>query len=106
MAAGKTDKVTNDSSAGSGSGYCKMPDGTLIQWGSVIVPIGSYTANISLPVPLYKLQDSSITLTPLQTGTDFNINYSDSSTSSIRIGRTPNTSDSVYYWIALGRWKA
>ena len=29
MATGKIEKVMNDS----GSGYCKMPDGTLICWG-------------------------------------------------------------------------
>lgn len=106
MAAGKTDKVTNDSSAGSGSGYCKMPDGTLIQWGAATVASGSFTGSFSLPVSLYRIQDSSVVLTPLQTGTDFNVNYADSSNSEIKFGRTPNTLASTYYWMVFGRWKA
>lgn len=106
MAKTSVNKVTNDSSASGGSGYCKMPDGTLIEWGAATVASGSFTGSFSLPVPLYRIQDSSITLTPLQTGTDFNVNYADSSNSEIKFGRTPNTSASTYYWIACGRWKA
>lgn len=98
--------VTPDSGAGDGGGYCKFPDGTLIQWGSTTIPSGDYTHEFTLPIGLYKLQESSILLTPVEVGTDYNVNYSSSTNSKIQIGRTPNTIANTYYWTVFGRWKA
>ena len=41
MATGKIEKVMNDS----GSGYCKMPDGTLTCWGTISVPYPTAITN-------------------------------------------------------------
>ena len=34
----------------SGNGYCKMPDGTLIQWGNASIPANSDRVEISFPI--------------------------------------------------------
>lgn len=41
MATGTIKQSANDS----GNGYCKMPDGTLLQWGTATITSGTFTAN-------------------------------------------------------------
>ena len=97
--------MTNSGSAVSNGGYCKMGDGTLIQWGSVTVAAGAYVATISFPVEFVDRTQLSIQVTPLQSGTDWNVNYANTTTTKSSIGRTPNTGSDTYYWLAIGRWK-
>jgi len=92
-------------SSGSADDYLKLPNGVLIQWGSITIPSGSYVANIDLSQTFIDRTKLSIHLTPVQSGTTWNVNYAATTTSNISIGRTPNTTASTYYWLAIGRWK-
>ena len=94
-----------DGEVNSGQGYCKLPNGTLIQWGNVTVPANTYTAYWNCPVSFADKNDLGISLTPLSNITGCNVNYSSSSVSQIQVGRTPNTSATTLYIIAIGRWK-
>ena len=85
-------------------GWNKLPDGTLVQWGIVKVPNGSFTVATTFPQPFIN-EKYSMSITPIQTGTSWNINYGSSSASAFSIGRTPNSSANDYYWFAIGRWK-
>ena len=58
--------------ATSAGGYCKMPDGTLIQAGSVTIPSGVYTATVSFDVSFVS-DNFFVTLAPHENGTDFNV---------------------------------
>lgn len=53
MASGTITKVIPDG----GTGYCKIPDGTLLQWGSGSVTTGSGTTEgtewVAFPTPFY-----------------------------------------------------
>ena len=116
MATSKIQQVTNNS----GSGYCKMPDGTLIQWGTTVLDpttsAGVQTVTVTLPVafanPYY-----SVTMSWYD-----NMNtvasYFDSlgASSANNDGKTRNTftiaakrKDPLYSWqvcwLAIGRWK-
>lgn len=85
--------------------YCMMPDGTLIQWGSATVAQGAYTANINFTKTFIDRTKMSIQVTPLASGTDWNVNFAQTTGAGFSLGRTPNTSASTYYWFAIGRWK-
>ena len=100
------DYLGNDASLVSGGqGYCKLPNGTLIQWGTVTVAKNSYTGNWQCPIAFHSKGELGVVLTPLQSVTAYNANYSSSTTTAINVGRTPNTADSSFYIIAIGRWK-
>ena len=47
MATGTMEKVTNNS----GSGYCKMPDGTLIQWSDITIEANASNVQITFEIP-------------------------------------------------------
>lgn len=97
--------ANQDGEVSGGQGYCKLPNGTLIQWGNVTVPQGAYAATWNCPVPFKDKNDLGVSLTPLATVTSFNANYSGSTTTQINVGRAPNTSATTMYIIAIGRWK-
>ena len=90
---------------GTNGGYSKFPDGTLIQWGAVTVAQSAYTASVSYPQTFINKNQVSVTLTPTTAGTSYNVNWDSSSTTSLSIGRTPNTTANTYYYVAVGRWK-
>lgn len=92
-------------SISSGTNYLKLPDGTLVCWGSVTIPSGVYTAYWTFPEDFIDRTNLSIQVTPLQTGTSWNVNYASTSVSQTQIGRTPNTNSDTYYILAFGRWK-
>lgn len=85
----------------SGTGYCKMPDGTLIQWGTVTVPSGSYIASITF-AKVFANTNYAVTLGIYD---DIAPSINTKSTGGCRIGRTPNTASNNIEWQAIGRWK-
>lgn len=111
MAAGKIKQVTNDSA----NGYCKMPDGTLIQWGtetySPQIPAGGVAqATVTFPitfidgtgmailVSLLTSQPAFRTATPASRGrASVNINIQNNYTSAAE--------GATFLWVAIGRWK-
>lgn len=107
MAQGNMQKITNNS----GTGYCQMPDGTLMHWGSVSIP---RAAGIN--------QADSATLSPAFVGTPVQV-FSTYPTTSPQVyshecqvssgkiraylynnGSAFDTNGVVYYF-AIGRWK-
>lgn len=98
MATGTIKQVTNNST----SNYCKMPDGTLIQWGSVTVAADSYVVTAYFSVPFTNANYAAC-VQAKETGTAWNVG--DVRSDRMRIGRTPSTAANNYYYIAIGRWK-
>lgn len=94
MASGTIYKIINDSD----SNYCKMPDGTLIQWGSATVNSeGSYI--LSLPVAFIATPTITVSTdawNPVAAGA------AGVGTGTITLRSSANQK---VYWQAIGRWK-
>ena len=110
MATSTIQQVMNNS----GSGYCKMPDGTLIQYGNVSLPrdINTSTKDITFPIPF--ISNSSIAIiTSVNTeiyADRLNSSYANASNTGCRIvlyNSIPVTGsgNGVVSWVAIGRWK-
>lgn len=102
----------------SGAGYCRMPDGTLIQWGRAqgiaFNNVSNVEVEVSLPIDFIDT-NYDVCVTPTTTGV---INYI------FRVGAFPSTINSFLFdlvsgdgapitianrsvsWLAIGRWKA
>ena len=103
---GTIKKVMNDS----GSSYCKMPDGTLIQWGeerdkSNQAQITFSEAYVSIPTvfltPVYNYQRTvRCSLGVVATTTGFTLWAYDTDTNN-----WSTSTDLWFYWVAVGRWK-
>lgn len=94
-------KFENGGLNNSASNYCQMPDGTLIQWGEVTVPQGSYIATVTFGKSFLNT-DYVITLGDYEeVSPSINSKY----VGGCRIGRTPNTAANNIDYIAIGRWK-
>lgn len=105
MATGTVKQVMNNS----GSGYCKMPDGTLIQWvrgGSYVETATQYT--IELPVA-FADGYYSVAVTPIgdssYIGSSAILNSVTTSSFKVWIGNPDNEYVLGFRWIAIGRWK-
>lgn len=121
---GSTHQVLELSDFDSASGHCKMPDGTLIQWGSLTVQQGStgqyvgqtyqMPVSISLPIPFvdtnYRVFGSSKFGSGGAIAIGHDVSLSTASSAYIRAwDYTPRTlSSSVVlqvWWTAIGRWR-
>jgi hypothetical protein len=105
MATGTSKKVTNDS----GSGYCKMPDGTLIQFGYASILAERLFLLLKFPTQFVN-NSYAFTATPEFRDTrDVWMTYYDNSsnpTGSIYVYRNTALSTAQNFsWIAIGRWK-
>ena len=109
MATSPMEKVTNNS----GSDYCKMPDGTLIQWGRVSVTTGSTKADLGYngySIVSFPIDFNSIPV--VLCSPEENAGYWNASATYISktlfaayiAGNQQNTSKNVM-WVAIGRWK-
>lgn len=97
----------------SGLHYCKMPDGTLIQWGEVINTAIGYT-EVSFPIA-FANDNFSFSATPRYSPDypviDYRTIAQKNSVSSGVVNFKPITSTGSYTtealadWIAIGRWK-
>ena len=114
MASGVIEKLSNDSA----NGYCKFPDGTLIQWGSTttsasgmtqIASSGIYYGQASIAFPIEFVGEPIVVgSTKYATGHQVPAGFAGSTTGA----------DVYYYdfyqrsgsplvirWVAIGRWK-
>ena len=114
MASGIIEKLSNDSA----NGYCKFPDGTLIQWGSTttsasgmtqIASSGIYTGVTSIAFPIEFVGEPIVVgNTKYATGHQVPAGFTGSTTGALvyyydfyqRSG-----SPLVIRWVAIGRWK-
>ena len=119
---GTTHEILEMSDFDSGAGHCKMPDGTLIQWGvtefksgstsSYISPIVTSNITLTMPIPFadtnYIVFGSGRYSTGLATSIGF---YSATTTSAYvhwwdAAARTfSETTPLIVRWCAIGRWK-
>lgn len=97
MASGTIKNFANDG----GNGYCKMPDGTLIQWGTMTVAEGIYVDAVTFSKAFV---DTNYSLT-LAVYDDISASVSTKYAGGCRIGRIPNTASNRVDWQAMGRWK-
>lgn len=121
---GSVHQVLELSDFDSASGHCKMPDGTLIQWGSLIVEQGSTAqyvgqtyqmpVSISLPIPFvdtnYRVFGSSKFVSGEAVAIGHDVSLSTESSAYIRAWdythRTLSSSETLkIWWIAIGRWR-
>ena len=113
MATGTITKVVNDSN----TGYCKMPDGTLICWGEAD-PVGSTTSwgslyaidatvNITFPVAFSTLPFVSFMCDANASFIFLNSLYDLTHITRVSwVRQTTATNNTVHTrWFAIGRWK-
>lgn len=118
MASGTSKKVTADS----GANYCKLPDGTLIQWGTTRLTSGSTNAYVSpiniakvyiqFPIPFASTDYLVFGSGKYSTGASTPIGQTGETLTSCGVhwwdaaARTFSTSiPLVIKWCAIGRWK-
>ena len=88
----------------SDTGYCKMPDGTLIQWSTT--SIDSLTTAVTMPKEFLTVNDYQVMVTLIN-----NSNNATNVTAIIKTGRNTfslgvNTVPSGgAHWVAIGRWR-
>lgn len=97
-----TDTLLPESAESSGT-YCKMADGTLICYGTLAIPVGSYVATVTLPKSFTNI-NYKVAVCALESGITCNISGT-KYTGAFTLGRAPNTAVSNFDWIAIGRWK-
>ena len=109
MATGTIQMTANKS----GDGYCKMPDGTLIQWGFVINTDVGYTG-VSFPVAFVNdnfIFSASPRYSSAYPAIDYRTVSQKNSNSSGVVNFKTLTSTASYTtaaiadWLAIGRWK-
>lgn len=116
MASGIIEKLSNDSD----NGYCKMPDGTLIQWGIYAVngvaidrPWGQIfesaiqDMDFSFPIPFIALPAVTASARTSPTSWLETLGASTSKLNTFYLNR-PTVAASVsgvISWLAIGRWK-
>lgn len=116
MASGTIKNFANDS----GTGYCKMPDGTLIQWGRISVnnvPITDawgalyespiQRSGVVFPIPFINEPCVVASATVSPTAWLENLNSDREGLASFYLVRPTSTSGTNGYvnWQAIGRWK-
>lgn len=120
MASGTISLNTNDSGVDqNGIGYCKMPDGTLMCWGSYDGNAASTTQqgnlyvlvvslNIVFPVEFYA--KPSVAFSPSNDPYSIPVSgvaFTKTGITQIALARPNNSSITPRFsWIAIGRWKA
>lgn len=103
MAQGTMQKVTNDS----GSNYCKMPDGTLIQWVSAEVTSG-WTRQFAFPQSFKDTSYEIATCLKLNSAEDMQITGISKAVNYVALSWKFQPSTSIPLFcsvIAIGRWK-
>ena len=86
-------------------GWCKLPNGTVFEWGVAAVQGPDSAANFDLPVPVVSLDTTTVQITPLDQGYTWNYNLGASTTSRINVGRRPLYSLQYGFVLVIGRWK-
>lgn len=104
MAVSKIPMTTNNS----GNNYCKMPDGTLIQWGESAFASGVSEFSILFPIEFVNAAYAVAISPSVQQLTGVAIMYSGQATDRIAFHR--DTSKAINYeqwfsWLIIGRWK-
>lgn len=112
MATGTIEKVT-PTKGGNNPFYCKLPDGTMMQWGST----GQYssgataTYTITLGEPFYDsgyyvvANSAYFSEAGSYEGTVCTVKITDKSHFDVHVRNVTNTYTNALRWFAVGRWK-
>ena len=105
------EQITNNS----GTGYCKMPDGTLIQWGNTTVsatPNADTNVDVTFPVAFvdtsYNLSCEIVGYYRSYAGSyyDYWVINRTTTKGTLRICNSGTLTPSIpLSWLAIGRWK-
>ena len=115
MAVSTIPMTTNNSGHNAVNGYCKTPDGTLIQWGRVrFAPPETTGLELQSVAFMEEFIDTNIAVTvswnDLMTNMDPNVGLlgvDTVTTTNVRFGCVRKTTTGNWYakFIAIGRWK-
>lgn len=101
MASGTINKMT----AESGTGYCKMPDGTLMCWGTVSVAAGTWNVIATFPVPFADTGYTVVDTERCNTTIAINVLAIKTNVDRVSFGLTRNDLAFDIEYLAIGRWK-
>ena len=107
MAQGTIKQVTNNS----GSNYCKMPDGTLLQWGIANEYTPGNTKDVVVQMPIAFTSTYTIVANGQVASDTTNyeviivIQPNSGSQFTAHIRNTTAAYTRQFYWLAIGRWK-
>lgn len=93
-----------DSFNQSGSDYCKLPDGTMIQWGHTSV--SNLTTNVTMSASFKDTSSYKVQITLLANTNDArNVTYvSYLGVNNFSFGTNSSTNNGAN-WLAIGKWK-
>lgn len=104
MATGSIKKVSNDSA----DNYCKMPDGTLIQWGQANIASQGATAKskvINFQIPINNVNHLALALVA-NSSDDVRLTATGYTTTSFTVWVRDVAATTRYFtWLAISRWK-
>lgn len=102
MASGVIPQPQNNS----GDGYCKMPDGTLIQWGRTQIAANSSAVTISFPLQFTDNDYGFSVCGEYGSTSDTVFALAYIRAASIQVFRSQSQSfEQGFRWMAIGRWK-
>lgn len=91
------------------SNYCKMPDGTLIQWGYGTISKGTDNVTVIFPVSYINTIYGFNAMPVFESDRTMSFVYAHTEQGSIGVySRTNPITDNngqAFKWIAIGRWK-
>lgn len=101
-----TDKLLPES-AESGTGYCKLADGTLIQWGENIIAATNSKVHITFPISFINAAYAMCALPLFNSTRAVSCVVAGQVATGMDIYRSSNdlSSTQQIYWLAIGRWK-
>ena len=88
--------------ADSGDGWIKFADGTVIEYGTGVIPVNIYNVNVLFPHTIRLLSFVAIPYSTLNLS-EFDARILNPTTG--ELGRAPATADTAYAYIGIGRWK-
>ena len=99
-------KYANGGMNDSGANYCKMLDGTLIQWGLTTIPANTGHVDVSFSTPFIN-GDYALMFCPQYAATsDVTLTYGTKNATTFGVFRKTSTAnDQPVEWLAIGRWK-
>ena len=100
-------KFANGGMNDSGANYCKMPDGTLIQWGDASIPAGSEKTTVTFPLAFINTNYAVSVIGVYTVTRDVAFVYAAQTTTAIDIydSLADVSLGETFKWLAIGRWK-
>ena len=85
--------------------YSKQADGTLIQWGTKVIPNGGYAATVQFPVNFINTSYAANITFIINDTTVHNVVANAKAKNYMSVNRAGNVGAHTFDWIAIGRWK-